>query len=137
MDTTGAYPKLLNTDPLYEIADYTQQMFDKLTSVWTPLTLTNGWLAYVGGGGYRNGLHCRRNGDNVQISGMIKSGAANTVITTLPAGLRPLYTSILSVNSSGGLGQVLVQGSTGTITYMTGSPTTPAYLNVNLIIPLS
>lgn len=137
MDTTGVYPKLLNTDPLYEIAEYTQQMYDKLTSTWTPLTLGNGWLAYVGGGGYYNGLRCRRNGDNVQISGMIKSGAANTVMATLPAGLRPLYTAIVFVNSSGGAGQLLVQGGTGTLTYMTGSPTTPAYLNINIIVPLS
>lgn len=118
-------------------AESVEAALDNLETDWTTLTLTGGWLAYAGGGGYFNGLRYRKVGDNVQISGMIKSGAANTVMATLPADARPAKAVIMFVNSSGGAGQIQVDPTTGNITYMTGSPTTPAYLSVNLFIPLS
>lgn len=107
-----------------------------LNGPWTALTLQNGWLAYVGGGSYYNGLRYRKVGDNLQISGMIKSGT-NSVIATLPADARPPYAVIMFANSSGGAGNIQVDPTTGNITYMTGSPTTPSYLSINLFIPLS
>ncbi len=36
MDTTGTYPKLSDTDPLYEIAEYTRRMSTALDSVYPP-----------------------------------------------------------------------------------------------------
>lgn len=118
-------------------AESVETALNGLTTAWTTLTLTGGWLAYAGGGTYFNGLRFRKVGNNIQISGMIRNGGANTIMATLPAGSRPTYAVIMFANSSGGAGQVQYDPATGNLTYMTGSPTTPAYLSVNLFIPIS
>lgn len=53
-------------------------------TVWTPITLVNGWVATGGTPQYR------KIGDNVQLRGGVGSGAVGSVIGTLPVGFRPV-----------------------------------------------
>lgn len=111
-------------------------MKTKLTGTWAPLTLATGWAVYSGGGGYYSGLRYRKIGDNIQIQGMVKSGAAGSTIATLPVGFRPQYTvmQVCEANAAGTLAVVLFQdAATGIITYRSG-PAAPTYLNINVII---
>ena len=104
---------------------------------WIKLSLVNGWVDYVGGGGYRGGLWVRKMGDNVQIQGMIKSGSGE--IATLPAGLRPPYSAmwpaIASAASAGVFYGYDPATGVGKLNYLFG-PTAPSYLNVTLLVPL-
>jgi hypothetical protein len=111
-------------------------MKDKLAPIWTPATLTAAWVAYVGGGGYYNGLRYRRVGDMIQVQGMIKSGAAGSAITTLPVGFRPSYSvmQVCEANAAGTLAVVLFDSTTGVVTYRSGVGA-PTYVNINISFP--
>lgn len=120
-------------------AESVDAALEDLTTPWVNLTLATGWSAYVGGGGYYNGLRYRRVGKNLQIQGMVKSGAAGSTIATLPLEYRPQYTTMTvnEANAAGTLAVVLVQDTvSGLITYRSG-PAAPTYLNINVMIPLS
>lgn len=108
-----------------------------LTGAWTTLTLVNSWVAYVGGGGYFNGLRYRKVGKNVQIQGMIKSGAVGSTIATLPADAKPVATTmqVTEAAAAGTLAVVFVDSSTGAISYRSG-PAAPTYVNINILLPL-
>lgn len=56
------------------------------TTAWTALTLLNSWVNF---GGSQQTAQYRKVGDVVQVRGLVKSGAANTVAFNLPAGFRP------------------------------------------------
>jgi hypothetical protein len=106
---------------------------------WVGLTLTGGWSAYIGGGNYYSGLRARIAGDDIQITGTIKSGALGSIIATLPAlptNLRPAYTAQAFVNTGAGTGTLHINAATGEISYLAG-PAAPSYLTVNVRIPRS
>lgn len=101
---------------------------------WTAISLTAAWVAYTGGGNYFSGLRGRVIGDNVQVMGMVKSGAAGSAICTLPAALRPEYTfiTVCEINAAGTLATILFDASTGVVTYRSGAGA-PTYLNINVM----
>jgi hypothetical protein len=105
---------------------------------WTPVTLLNSWGPYVGGGGYYQGLRCRRKDGHFLLSGMIKSGAVGSVIGNVPPAVGyPAYT-IMHVNEAHAAGtwcNVMV-GNDGLITYRAG-PAAPGFANININAPLS
>ena len=108
-----------------------------MNTPWQTLTLQGAWVAYVGGGGYYSGLKCRKKDGQLLIHGMIKSGAAASNITALPAGYYPSYTSIhtCEANAAGTLATILVSNFDGVISYRSG-PAAPGYLSINLSLPL-
>ena len=138
MDTTKALPTLGGNDLLYQIADYTLATYNSWESPWTRLTLSGAWVDYVGGGGYRQGLFARRSGTNIQINGMIKSGAAGSTICSLPANFKPGFSfmQICEANAPGTLATIFVDGSTGSLTYRSG-PGAPSYLSINITVPIT
>lgn len=107
---------------------------------WVALTLENAWVPYVGGGGYYLGIRARRNGHDLQIQGMVKSGAVGTVMATLPLELRPPYTSFqFAMAATGGTPRsiaYLTVGTSGAIVYDSGQAA-PAFVNIELLIPLT
>lgn len=114
---------------------------------WQTLTLQGTWAAYAGGGNYFGGLRIRRNGDDLQIQGMIKNTATatGTTIVNLPSGLVPTYTNIRPVVTSNAttsrqLGSIVVSvatpGTVGSITYDSGL-TAPTFVSINESIPLT
>jgi len=104
-----------------------------LDLTWTALTLGSGWSAYTGAGGYYSGLRARDAGAAIQVNGMIKSGNVGT-IATLPVGLRPSHSVLMPADTSGTLATVKVNSS-GAIEYVSGSPSTPDYLALNISVP--
>jgi hypothetical protein len=99
---------------------------------WQPMTLAGVWVNYSGGGGYLGGLRARRIGNNVQIQGMVKSGAGT--IATLPTDCRPQFSAIRPVIAAGAAAQITVSND-GTISYLAG-PAAPSYVSINEILPL-
>jgi hypothetical protein len=101
------------------------------------LTLQNAWVPYVGGGGYsQTGLRYKREGKTVTIEGTVKSGAAGTVIATLPADAQPLNTAMYPVNAAGAVGMITIQGSlntsvAGQIQYFLGAGA-PNYMPIHI-----
>lgn len=136
MDTTGNFPALRDSDPLYEMAEYTRALSTTLTGTWTKLTLTSPWIDYTGGGQYRNGLWYRKTGVTLNIHGIVRSGGLNSVVANLPVAVRPLYSTLGQVSTSGGPSEVNVDAATGNIQYRTGTAA-PTYAMFNLWIPLT
>jgi hypothetical protein len=106
---------------------------------WVDLTLLNAWVNYTGGGGYHNGIRARRNGSNLQIQAMVKSGAVGTIIATLPPELTPPVTSFQFATTNGSptraVAFITVQNN-GNIAYDTGTAA-PLYVNMEFLIPLT
>lgn len=75
---------------------------------WKALTLQNAWVAYTGGGGYTSGLRIKKLGSTVFLEGTVKSGAAGTVIATLPAGYAPAGTIFVPCNAAGAVGLIQI-----------------------------
>ncbi|UVK60166.1 minor tail protein [Arthrobacter phage SerialPhiller] len=141
MDLNGRFPKLLDGDSVYTVKEYSEKMSDALVAElgsigepWQKLTLLNGWVDYVGGGGYKTGLWARKVSDNVQISGMIKNGQTGVALAVLPPELRPPYAAMYPAIAAAASAGVVVN-DTGNISYLFG-PAAPAYLNMTLFIPL-
>lgn len=97
---------------------------------WTKLTLGSGWADYTGSGGYLTGLFYKREGSTVYVEGMVKSGAAGSVIATLPEGFRPTGTFFGLSSVAGAVGMVQINNA-GSITHFLGAGA-PAYLNIRL-----
>lgn len=139
MDTTKALPTLGGNDLLFQVADYTLATYNSWESPWTKATNQNSWVDYSGGGGYRSGLWYRKSGTTLQVSGMVANstaGAVGSVIATLPVGFRPTFPVSTCVRTSGGVGFVHVDPG-GLVTYLTGNPATPSFVNINIILPLT
>ncbi len=96
MDLTGNYPKLLDDDPLYEIAEYTQIMANTLGSLVTN-TITLGSTYTYYGGTYGVPQYSMDANKTVILNGLIGcvptqiTMLANTqyLIGTIPANIRP------------------------------------------------
>lgn len=103
---------------------------------WNDLTPLSGtWVDYVGGGGYYSGIRYRAVGDMLHIQGMVKSGAAGSVIATLPVGFRPEHTGIFACEANGvGVLAMVIVDNGGVMSYRSG-PATPSYLNINIVVP--
>lgn len=88
MNTSGVFPKLVDSDPVYTFKTWADLLVDKLNggTGWTGLTLASGWSAVSG---YT--LQVRKSGKCVYIRGIVKftSGVYTNTITTLPASFRP------------------------------------------------
>ena len=105
---------------------------------WKPLTLAGAWVNYTAGGGYRAGLWAKKVGSTVTVEGAIRTGAAGSIITTLPVGYAPIATNMYFVNAAGTAGMLQIfKDNTGnpaddrTIKYFVGA-TAPAYLPVSI-----
>ncbi|MEP7115110.1 MAG: hypothetical protein ABI862_17735, partial [Ilumatobacteraceae bacterium] len=58
-----------------------------IPTAWTAPALLNGWVNFGGAG--NQVLQYRKNGDNVEIRGVVKSGTIASPLFLLPVGFRP------------------------------------------------
>lgn len=105
---------------------------------WKQLTLAGAWVPYTATGGYTTtGLRAKKVGTEVTLEGTIKSGAAGSIITTLPVGMAPVGTNMWAVNANGTLGMVQIfRDGLGapderTVKYFVGA-TAPGYLPIHI-----
>ena len=88
MNTSGVFPKLADSDPVYTFKTWADLLVDKLNggTGWTNLTLGPWWTAVSG-----YPLQVRKSGKCVYIRGIVKwtSGVYTNRITTLPTMFRP------------------------------------------------
>lgn len=101
---------------------------------WVDRPLTSPWVAYSTDGSYYPGIRARRTAAGVQIQGMVKGGAANSEICTLPAELVPEFGGHFPAISNSAAATVFIS-STGQLRYLSGGSGT-SYVSVNLIVPL-
>lgn len=112
-----------------------QAALDALTpGPWVGRPLTSPWVAYSTDGSYYPGIRARRTAAGVQIQGMVKGGAANTEICTLPAELNPQFGGHFPAISNSAAATVFISG-TGQLRYLSGGSGT-SYVSVNLVVPL-
>ena len=129
MNTAGILPRLVSSDPVSMIKNYSEELASKMEggAGWTSLTLGTGWTAV---GGYP--LQVRKFGKLVEIRGLVKftSGAWTSTITTIPLTFRPSGQPIW-LNASVGTGSKVIAmpyvNTSGTIsltpTYSTAAAT--------------
>ena len=88
MNTAGILPRLVSSDPVSMIKNYSEELASKMEggAGWTSLTLGTGWTAV---GGFP--LQVRKFGKLVEIRGLVKftSGVWTNTIATLPLTFRP------------------------------------------------
>ena len=102
---------------------------------WADLSLTSPWVPYdPAGNSYCPGVRARRVPAGVQIQGMVKGGAENTEICTLPSGLAPGHGGHFAAISNGQPATVFVSKS-GQVRYISGGSST-AYVSINLVVPV-
>lgn len=101
MDTTGYFPQLGNTDPLYEIADYTQLLKQQLVVKTGSCILKSGNSAFAA-----TVTQVTRQGIMVHINGRV-TRSAQTLVLDIPAGYRPSRPSFFAAVLGGN--HVLVQ----------------------------
>lgn len=101
-----------------------------VSTEWTALTLSNSWVDF--GGSLETAQYRKHLGGIVQLKGTIKDGTitAGTVITTLPAGFRPLKERRFSVSTDLTRGGEARVHSDGTLTIEVG---TAAYYSLDHI----
>jgi len=98
-------------------SDWAQQISTYVApTVWTAVTFQNAWVNFGGG---EQPMQYRKIGDMVQLRGVIKSGALNTVAFTLPAGFRPPLQ--LHLASGGGAYTDIIVAATGTVSPSVGN----------------
>lgn len=140
MDNSANLPTLTDNDTLYDIKAYSEAMRDALAGTWIKLTLTTPWAEYTGGGGYKGGLWVRKNGDNLQVYGMVKSGAVGSSIadfSALPSALLPTYNQLQPciANSAATAATVQYDPTVKALKYASG-PAAPSYTQFNMLLPL-
>lgn len=81
-------------DAIADLADALDAYLDPTTG-WVTPALTNGWLSYDGGASF-NPPGYRMIGPQVFLRGLYRSGTLNTSLFTLPVGLRPGKTQLLT-----------------------------------------
>ena len=88
MNTSGVFPKLVDSDPVYTFKTWADLLVDKLNGGdgWTGLTLGPWWTPVTS-----YGLQVRKSGKCVYVRGIVKwtSGVYTNRITTLPTMFRP------------------------------------------------
>ena len=129
MNTAGILPRLVSSDPVSMIKNYSEELASKMEggAGWTSLSLGTGWTAVSG-----YPLQVRKFGKLVEIRGLVKftSGAWTSTITTLPLTFRPSGQPIW-LNVSVGTGSKVIAmpytNTSGTVsltpTYSTGAAT--------------
>ena len=129
MNTAGILPRLVSSDPVSMIKNYSEELASKMEggAGWTSLTLGSGWTAVSG-----YPLQVRKFGKLVEIRGLVKftSGVWTSTITTLPLTFRPSGQPIW-LNASVGTGSKVIampyMNTSGTVsltpTYSTGAAT--------------
>ena len=129
MNTAGILPRLVSSDPVSMIKNYSEELASKMEggAGWTSLTLGSGWTAVSG-----YPLQVRKFGKLVETRGLVKftSGSWTSTIATLPLTFRPSGQPIW-LNASVGTGSKVIAmpyvNTSGTIsltpTYSTGAAT--------------
>lgn len=88
MITSGVFPRLVDSDPVYTFKTWADLLVDKLDggTGWTGLALGPWWTAVSG-----YPLQARKSGKCVYVRGIVKftSGVYTNRIATLPAAFRP------------------------------------------------
>ena len=106
MNTAGILPRLVSSDPVSMIKNYSEGLASKMEggAGWTSLTLGTGWTAVAG-----YPLQVRKFGKLVEIRGLVKftSGVWTSTITTLPLTFRPSGQPIW-LNASVGSGSKVI-----------------------------
>jgi hypothetical protein len=92
-------------------------------TAWANLTMQNAWVSY--GTGYAP--QYRKIGDEVQIRGLMKSGATSTAAFTLPVGFRPAYEESFVELGAGALSAISI-ATNGIATVQPPTPTAPTYM---------
>ena len=131
MNTAGILPRLVSSDPVSMIKNYSEELASKMEggAGWTSLTLGTGWTAV---GGFP--LQVRKFGKLVEIRGLVKftSGAWTSTIATLPLTFRPSGQPIW-LNASVGTGSKVIAmpyvNTSGTITLTPTHSTAAATVN--------
>lgn len=106
---------------------------------WIVLTLTNGWTAYTGGGGYYKGLRARTTSLGIQINGMVK-GAGAGEIAIFPDSLGLPASAQWDARGAAGVSTLEVSegsGSKPALKHRAGSPDQPAFLSIDRLLPLA
>ncbi len=116
-----------------------EALLDELTpDPWVTLALTNGWQAYSGGGGYYSGLRVRRTSVGIQIDGMVRSGAAGSVVAVLPDAAQDVMAKQFTAAASGSSVALLAINSSAShqgrmvVTYLSG-PSAPSFVHISTI----
>lgn len=86
--------------------------------VWQTATLQNAWVKHSAA--YPTAQY-RKEGDNVRVRGLIKSGTMSGIIFTLPVGYRPALSAVQSVGTYNTFGHVTIAASTGEVSFSAGS----------------
>lgn len=121
---------------LYDAANKEYVDNSLLPSAWSKAANDSGWVDYVGGGGYKSGVWARRHGGKVEIYVMVKGGALNSAIATLPAFYRPAYGAVFPIISNGAVGTAQFDQPTGKLRYLSGAAA-PSYINFFISLPLT
>ena len=123
MITSGVFPRLTDSDPVYAIKTWTDMMVDRLegSEGWVNLSLASGWTSV---NGYP--LQVRKVGKHVYVRGIVKftSGVYTNAITTLPAKYRPSGSNEMLQLSIAGTSRVVVQPfafTSGSVSIPSGS----------------
>ena len=131
MNTAGILPRLVSSDPVSTIKNYSEALASKLEggAGWTSLTLGTGWTAVSG-----FPLQARKFGKLVEIRGLAKftSGTWTSTIMTLPLTFRPSGQPIWLSASVGTVSKVIVTpyvNTSGTITLTPTYSTAAATVN--------
>lgn len=91
--------------------------------------MLNAWVNFGGGAQV---AQYRKVGDNVQVRGLIKSGATGTVAFTLPAGFRPPAQATFTCSADGGFSTVGVEAD-GDVVPSFVAPSTNAFVAIFLM----
>lgn len=96
---------------------------------WASPSLENGWVNY--GSGFESAGYVRTNAGIVTLKGLVKSGATNTTIFTLPPGYRPamrmLFVTAGANNSTASRIDVLADGQ---VRWVTGPSNSAAHVSL-------
>lgn len=136
MNTAGILPRLVSSDPVSTIKNYSEELASKMEggAGWTSLTLGTGWTAV---GGFP--LQARKFGKSVEIRGLAKftSGTWTSTITTLPLTFRPSGQPIWLSASVGTVSKVIVMpyvNTSGVISLTPTYSTAAATVNDTVVI---
>jgi hypothetical protein len=103
-------------------------------SGWVSVTtFFNSWVNY--GGGTFEDAQFRRDGDSVEVRGVIKSGAIGSVAFNLPPGYRPgKTTGVLTLSANAA--HIGVVAANGDVTPSTGTNTDVHMNGIRFVLPV-
>lgn len=96
---------------------------------WIAPSLLNSWVNY--GGAFETAGYRKDASGYVHLKGLVKSGTANTIIFTLPAGYRPIEQGMFAVNSGAAAFGRIDLTTGGDVTMNSGSTTWLSLSGIN------